>query len=134
MYVFLTVDCRACISAPFECNAVCVYFLHCQLIAMLFISCTDDVTDRMSDKSRQKSESPCDLSTFVKIFLSLFLLHLSKNMKKQCSLEILCLGTCVEDKICLGNERKEIKPSTSSKGGSQVGREDTVTNATPENS
>ena len=36
----------------------------------------------------------------------------------------------VEDKMCLGNEREEIKPSTSGKGGSQVGREDTVTNAT----
>ena len=40
----------------------------------------------------------------------------------------------VEDKMCSGNEREEIKPSTSSKGGSQVGREDTVTNATPKNS
>ena len=39
-----------------------------------------------------------------------------------------------EDKMCSGNEREEIKPSTSSKGGSQVGREDTVTNAMPKNS
>ena len=41
---------------------------------------------------------------------------------------------CVEDKMCSGNERKEIKPSTSNKGDSQVDREDNVTNATPKNS
>ena len=35
----------------------------------------------------------------------------------------------VENKMCSGNEREEIKPSSSGKGGSQVGREDTVTNA-----
>ena len=39
----------------------------------------------------------------------------------------------VEDKMCSGNEREEIKPSTSSKGDSQVGREDNVTHATPKN-
>ena len=44
------------------------------------------------------------------------------------------VGDSIEDKMCSGNERKEIKPSTSSKGGSQVGREDTVTNATLINS
>ena len=36
----------------------------------------------------------------------------------------------VENKMCLGNERKEIKHSTIGKGGSQVGRGDTVNNAT----
>ena len=40
----------------------------------------------------------------------------------------------VEDKMCLGNEREEIKLSTSSKGDSQVGRQDNVTDATPKNS
>ena len=40
----------------------------------------------------------------------------------------------VEDKICLGNERKEIKPSTSNKRDSQVDGEDNVTNAMPNNS
>ena len=40
----------------------------------------------------------------------------------------------VEDKMCLGNECKEIKPSTSNKGDSQADREDNVTNATPKNS
>ena len=34
----------------------------------------------------------------------------------------------VENKMCSGNERKEIKHSTIGKGGSQVGRRDTVTN------
>ena len=86
MYVFLTVDCRARISAPFECNAVCVCFLHCQLIATPFISCTDDVTDCLLDRSRQKSESPCDLSTFVKIFLSLFI---STSPFQKCEEKIL---------------------------------------------
>ena len=32
--------------------------------------------------------------------------------------------------MCSGNGREEIKHSTIGKGGSQVGREDTVTNAT----
>ena len=36
--------------------------------------------------------------------------------------------------MCSGNERKEIKPSTSNKGDSQIDREDNVTNATPKNS
>ena len=40
----------------------------------------------------------------------------------------------VEDKMCLGNEHKEIKPSTSNKGDSQADGEDNVTNATPKNS
>ena len=40
----------------------------------------------------------------------------------------------VENKMCLGNERKEIKPSTSNKGDSQVNREDKVINAMPNNS
>ena len=40
----------------------------------------------------------------------------------------------VEDKMCLGNERQEIKPSTSNKGDSQADGEDNVTNATPNNS
>ena len=39
----------------------------------------------------------------------------------------------VEDKMCLGNERKEIKPSTSNKGDSQVDGEDNVTDARPDN-
>ena len=40
----------------------------------------------------------------------------------------------VEDKMCLGNERKEIKPSTSNKGDSQADGEDKVTDAMPNNS
>ena len=40
----------------------------------------------------------------------------------------------VEDKMCSGNERQEIKPSTSNKGDSQADGEDNVTNATPNNS
>ena len=40
----------------------------------------------------------------------------------------------VEDKMCLGNERQEIKPSASNKGDSQADREDNVTDATPNNS
>ena len=36
--------------------------------------------------------------------------------------------------MCLGNERKEIKPSTSNKGDSQADGEDKVTDATPNNS
>ena len=32
--------------------------------------------------------------------------------------------------MCLGNEHKEVKHSTIGKGGSQVGRGDTVTDAT----
>ena len=35
----------------------------------------------------------------------------------------------VENKICLGNEREEIKHSTIGKGGSQVGKGDTVNDA-----
>ena len=35
----------------------------------------------------------------------------------------------VEDKMCSGNERKEIKPIIIGKGGSQVGRGDTVNDA-----
>ena len=41
---------------------------------------------------------------------------------------------CVENKMCLGNEHKETKPSTSNKGDSQVDGEDNVTDATPNNS
>ena len=40
----------------------------------------------------------------------------------------------VEDKMCLGNECQEIKPSTSNKGDSQASGKGTVTNATPGNS
>ena len=40
----------------------------------------------------------------------------------------------VENKMCSGNERKEIKPSTSNKGDSQVDGEDKVTNAMLNNS
>ena len=40
----------------------------------------------------------------------------------------------VENKMCSGNERKEIKPSTSNKGDSQANREDKVTATTPNNS
>ena len=40
----------------------------------------------------------------------------------------------VENKMCSGNERKEIKPSTSNKGDSQADGEDKVTDATPNNS
>ena len=36
----------------------------------------------------------------------------------------------VKNKMCLGNEREEIKHSTIGKGGSQVGRGDTVNDAT----
>ena len=39
----------------------------------------------------------------------------------------------VEDKMCSGNERKEIIPSTSNKGDSQADREDNVTDAMPNN-
>ena len=35
----------------------------------------------------------------------------------------------VQNKICFRNEREEIKHSTIGKGGSQVGREDTVNDA-----
>ena len=41
---------------------------------------------------------------------------------------------CVENKMCLGNECKEIKPSTSNKGDSQADREDNVTDAMLNNS
>ena len=44
------------------------------------------------------------------------------------------IDASVENKICLGNEPKEIKPSTSNKGDSQVNGEDKVTDATPNNS
>ena len=40
----------------------------------------------------------------------------------------------VEDKMCLGNECKEIKPSTCNKRDSQAGGEDNVTKATLNNS
>ena len=40
----------------------------------------------------------------------------------------------VEDKMCSGNERKEIKPSTSNKGDSQADGEDNGTHAMPKNS
>ena len=40
----------------------------------------------------------------------------------------------LEDKMCLGNERQEIKPSTSNKGDSQVNGEDKVIDATPNDS
>ena len=43
-------------------------------------------------------------------------------------------GLPVEDKMCSGNEREEIKPSTSNKGDSQVDGENNVTDATPKNS
>ena len=46
----------------------------------------------------------------------------------------LVLVTSVEDKIYSGNERQEIKPSTSDKGDSQASGKGTVTNATPGNS
>ena len=39
----------------------------------------------------------------------------------------------VENKMCLGNEHKEIKPSTSNKRDSQVDGEENVTNAMPNN-
>ena len=42
--------------------------------------------------------------------------------------------TFIENKMCSGNERKEIKPSTSNKGDNQADGEDKVTNATPNNS
>ena len=40
----------------------------------------------------------------------------------------------VEDKMCLGYERKEIRPSTSNKEDSQADGEDNVTDATLNNS
>ena len=40
----------------------------------------------------------------------------------------------VENKMCSGNERKEIIPSTSNKGDSQADREDNVTDAMLNNS
>ena len=40
----------------------------------------------------------------------------------------------VENKMCSGNERKEIKPSTNNKGDSQVNKEDKEINATPKDS
>ena len=41
---------------------------------------------------------------------------------------------CVENKMCLGNERKEIKPSTDNKGDSQVGEEDKEIDVMPKDS
>ena len=40
----------------------------------------------------------------------------------------------VENEMCSGNERKEIKPSTNNKEDSQVNEEDKVINAMPKDS
>ena len=42
--------------------------------------------------------------------------------------------TGVENKMCSGNERKEIKSSTDNKGDSQVGEEDKGIDVTPKDS
>ena len=49
LFVEIFYHCRASISAPLECNAVCTCFLHCQLIATPFISCIDDVMECLPD-------------------------------------------------------------------------------------
>ena len=41
---------------------------------------------------------------------------------------------CVENKMCSGNERKEIKPSTNNKGDSQVNEEDKEIDVMPKDS